>query len=84
MGIISTTQRVAYNVQVPHTEVIAMNPAMTHHIDPTTDHPHIEAHYHTTPETEVAHMQVHPANPQDDIHIGHTHTLVDHKANHIT
>ena len=57
---------------------------MTHHIDPTADHPHIETHHHTTPETEVTHIHIHPTNPQDKIHIGHTQTPADHKANHIT
>ena len=56
---------------------------MTLHIDHTTDHLHTEAH-HTTPEIEACHIYVHPANPHDEMHIGHTHTPVDHEANHIT
>ena len=57
---------------------------MIHHIIPTADHLHTEAHHHTTPETEVTHIHIHPTNPQDGIHIGHTHTPADHEANHIT
>ena len=84
IGIITTTPGVAHDTQVPHTGVIAIDPTITHHIDPTTDYPCTEAHHHTTPETKVAHIYIHPTNPQDKIHIGHTHTPVDHKANHIT
>ena len=82
--IIATIPGVAHNVQVPHTGVIAINPAMTQHINPTADHPCTEAHPHTTPETKVTHVCVHPTNPQEKIHIGHTWTPVDHEANHIT
>ena len=84
IGIIVTTPGVAHNAQVPQTEIIAINPAITHHIDPTTDHLHTEAHHHTTPETKVTHIHVHPTNPQDEIHIANTHTPADHEANHIT
>ena len=55
---------------------------MTHHIYHTADHPHTEAH-HTTPGIEATHIHVHPTNHQDKIHIGFTHTPVDHKANRI-
>ena len=83
IGIITTTTTgVAQDAQVPHTEVIAIDPAMTHHIDHTADHPHTEAH-HTTPEIEATHIHIHPTNPHDEIHIGQTHTPVGHKANHI-
>ena len=40
--IIAATPVVAHNAHAPHTEITAINPAMTHHTDPTTDHPHIE------------------------------------------
>ena len=83
IGIIATTPEVAHNAQIPHTGSIAINPAVTHHINPTTDHPHTEAH-HTTAEIEAIHIHVHPTNPQDEIHIGHTYTPVDHEGNHIT
>ena len=83
IGIIATTPGVAHNTHVPHTEVIPINPAMTHHIDPTTDHPHTEGSHHTTPEIEVNHIHIHPTKPQDKIHISHTRTPADHKANNI-
>ena len=85
IGIITntTTTGVAHDAQIPHTGVMAIDPAMTHHIDQTTDHPCIEAH-HITPEIEATHIHIHPTNPHDEIHIGHTHTPLDHKANYIT
>ena len=81
--IITTITGVAHNAQILHTGVIATDPAMTHHIDHTVDHPHTEAH-HTTPEIEAAHIHIHPTNHQDQIHTCCTHTPVDHKASHIT
>ena len=84
IGMIASTPGVAQYAQVPHTGVIAINPTITHHINPTADHPCTEAHHHTTPETEVTHVHVHPTYPQDEIYIGHTHTPADHVANHIT
>ena len=39
-GILATTPEVAHNAHIPHTEITAINPTMTHHIDPTADHPH--------------------------------------------
>ena len=83
IGIITTPTGVAHKAQIPHTGIITIDPTMTHHIDHTTEHLHIEAH-HTTPEIEATHIHVHPTNPHDKIHIGHTHTPVDHKVNHIT
>ena len=56
---------------------------MTLHIDHTTDHLHTEAHY-TTPEIEASHIHAHPTNPHNALHIGLTHTPVDHQVNHIT
>ena len=84
IGIIATTKEVAQDTQVPHTGVIAIDPTVTHHIDLTADHPHTEAHHHNTPETEAIHIHAHPTDPQDKIHVDHTHTPVEHKANHIT
>ena len=81
--IITTTTGVAHDAQIPHTGVMAINPAMTHHTDCTADHLQTEAH-HITPEIEATHIHVHPIYPHDKIHIGHTYTPVDHKANHIT
>ena len=58
---------------------------VTHHINHTTvSSMHTEPHHHTTPETEVTHVHIHPTYPQEETHIGHTHTPVDHEANHIT
>ena len=57
IGIFTTTTRVAHDAQIPHTGVIAINPALTHHIDHSTAHSYIEAH-HTTPEIEAAHIHV--------------------------
>ena len=37
-----------------------------------------------TPEIVVAHAHIHPTSHQDKIHLGHTHTPVDHEANHST
>ena len=84
IGIIATMPKVAHDAQVPHTGGIPIDPYMTHHIDHTTYHLHTEAHHHTAPETTATHIHVHPTNLQDEIHIGHTHTPVDHKANHAT
>ena len=83
IGIIATSQEAAHGAQVPHTRVIAIDPTVTHHIDHTADHPCTEPH-NTTPEIEATHIHIHPTNPDDKIHIGHTCTPVDHKANHIT
>ena len=83
IGVIATIPGVAHDTQIPHTGVIAINPTMTHHINLTADHLHTEAHHHTTPKTEVAHVHIHHTNPQDKIHIGHTHTPSDCIANHI-
>ena len=82
-GIIATTPEVAHNTKVPHTGVIVINPAMIHHINHTADHQCTETH-HTTAETEGTCVHIHPTNPQDEIHIGHTHTPADCEANHIT
>ena len=59
-GIIATTPEV---IHVPHAEIIAINPAMTHHIDPTTDHPHTEVPQPTAPEIKVDPTHIHPTNP---------------------
>ena len=74
IGIIRTNPGVAHNSHIPDTGVIATDPTVICHINPTTDHLHTEVHHHTTPETKVTHIHIHPINPQDEIHIGHTHT----------
>ena len=59
---------------IPHTGVIAIDLAMTLHIDHTADRPCTEAH-HTTPEIEAHHVHDHPTNPYDEIpHRSHMHT----------
>ena len=83
IGIITTITGVAHSAPVPHTRVIAIDLTMTLHIDHTTDHPCTEAH-HMTLEIEACCIHDHPTNPHNRIHIGHTHTPVDHKVNHIT
>ena len=83
-GIIATSPGVAHDTPVPYTGVTTIDPAGTHHIDPTTDHSHAEVHHPTTPEIEADPAHIHPTNPPVEIHIGHTHIPADHKANHIT
>ena len=83
IGIITIITGVAHDAPIPHTGVIAIHLAVTLHIDHTADHLHTEAH-HTTPEIEVCHVHTHPTNPHKRIHIGHNHTPVDYRANHIT
>ena len=82
--MITTTPEAVHIAPVPHTEVTAIDSTTTHHIDHTTDHPHTKAHPLTTPEIEVDHICIHPTIYQDEINVGHTHTPVDHEANHIT
>ena len=84
IGIITVTPGVAHGAHVPHIEITVNDPAMTHHTDLITDHPHIEVPLLTTPEIIVDHIHIHPTNPQGEFHIGHTHTPADHEANHTT
>ena len=81
-GIIATTPGLAHNTQVPHTGVIAFNPVATHHINPTTDHPHTEVPHPTTLEIKVDLTHVHPTNHPGEMCT--SCTPADHKANHIT
>ena len=78
-GIITITQGVAHDAQVPHTWVIVIDPTTTHHINPTADHLHTEVPLPTTPEIKVDHVHIHPTNPQDKSCIGHTSTPADQK-----
>ena len=66
-----------------HRSFIAIDLTVTLYIDHTTDQLHTEVH-HTTPEIEASCIHIHPTNLHDETHIGHTHTPVDHKPNHIT
>ena len=83
-GIIATTPEVAHNAHIPHTETTAIDPAVTHHTDPTTDHPHTEVPHPTTPEIEVDPPHVHPTNPPGEICTSLIHIPADHAANHTT
>ena len=60
-GIITTTPEVAHNAQALHTGVIVIDPTMIHYSNHTKDHQCIETH-HTTPETEVTHIHIHPTH----------------------
>ena len=80
--IITIITGVAFNASIPHTGVIAINLAMTLHIDHTAYHPCTEAH-HTIPEIEAYHVHAHPTNPHE-VHICHTQTPVEQEVNHIT
>ena len=46
--IIATTPGLTHNTRLPHTAVTVIDPAVTHHTDPITDHPHTEVPHHTT------------------------------------
>ena len=82
--VIATTPGVTHDAPVPCTGVIAIDPATTHHIDPTAGHQHTEVSHHTTPEIEVEYIHIHPTKPQDKICIGQAHIPADHEANNIT
>ena len=79
IAIITATPGVAQDAHPTHIEITAINPAMTHHTDHITDHPHIgsSSTYHLED-----HVHVHPTNLQGEISTGHIHILADHKANH--
>ena len=83
-GITATTPEVAYDVHAPHIEIKAIDLAMTHHTNPTADHPHTEVPQPTTPEIEVDPIQICPTNPPGEICTGHTHIPADHEPNHTT
>ena len=83
IGIIAIIIGVGHDTPIPHTGVIAIDLTVTPNIEYTADHPHTEAH-HTTPEIEACCVHVHPTNPHDKIHIGHTHPSVGHEVNLIT
>ena len=82
IGIITATPGVAHDAHAPHTEITAINPAMTHHTDLITDHPHTEVLQLTTPEIRVDHIHIHPTNIQGKICTGPIHISVIHKVNH--
>ena len=67
-----------------HTGVTAINPATTHHINHTADHPCTEVLHTITPEIKADPIHANSTNPPGEIHTDHTCTLVDHEVNHIT
>ena len=83
-GIIATTPELAHDAHTPHTKITAINPAITHYTDPTTDHPHTEVPQSTTPDVKVDPIHAHPTNPPGDMCTGHIHIPADHKASHST
>ena len=83
-GTTATTQEVAPDAHIPHTEITAINPTMTHHINPTADHPHTEVPWPTTPEIKVDPTHVHPTFPLGEIYTGLIHIPADHEAIHTT
>ena len=76
--IITTTPEAVQDAPVPHTGTTAIDLSATHHINHTIGHAHTEAHPHTTPEIEVAHVHVHPTGHQDKIQVGTTCTPANH------
>ena len=84
IGIFAVTPGIAHNAYTPHKGITVINHVTTHHCNLIAYHPHIEVPQLTTPEIIVDHIHVYPTNPQDKICIDHTHTPVDHEANHTT
>ena len=82
--ITATTPEVAHDAHAPHTEITAIDPATTHHINSTADHPHTEVPQPTTPEIKVDPAHIHSTNPPGEICTGHIHIPADHKATHTT
>ena len=82
IGIITATLEVAHNAHAPHVEITAINPAVTHHTNHITDHPHMEVLQLTTPEITVDHTHDHPTNLQGTTCTDHIHIPGDHEANH--
>ena len=83
-GIITTTPGVAHDADIPHTEITAIDPTMTNHTNPTTDHPHTENLQPTTPEIEADPTHIHLTNLPGEICAGNIPIPADHKANHTT
>ena len=54
IGIIPTT----HDGQVSHTGATAIDPAVTHHINPTTDCQHTGIPHDITPEIKVEHIHI--------------------------
>ena len=83
IGIIAATTVVAHDAHALPIEVTTINLAMTHHIDCTTDHPHIEVLNLSTPEMTVGHAHNHPTDIQGETtHTDQVHIPADNKANH--
>ena len=83
-GIITTTPDIAHDAHVPHTGIKAINSTVTHHNDPTTDHPHAEVPHPTTQEITVDPPHVHPTNPPGEICTCCIHIPADYTAHYTT
>ena len=56
------TIEAAQDNPIQHTEGTVTNPAMTHQISHTTNHPHTVAHQVTVLRTAVDHIHIHPTD----------------------
>ena len=65
------------------TDDMAIDLAMTHHINHNTDHPHIEALLVIDPEVIVGHIHNHPICLQDMNHVNQVHSSAGQGESHI-
>ena len=79
----AATTGAAHDSHASPIEVTAINPAMTHHTDHITDHPHIEVLQLTTPEIAVDYTYYHSTNLQGETHTDQVHIPTDYVVNHI-
>ena len=92
IGIITIITGVAHQIPlkspgIPHNRSYGHQPC--HDLTVNTPHrPHCRSSAHRSSSyhsrDRSLSCQVHHTNPHDETHIGHTHTPVDHEANHIT
>ena len=80
-GIDAATTGAAHNNCTPPIEAAATDPAVTHHINHITDHPHIEVLQLINPENAVDHDHNHPTDLQGRTHTKQVHIPTDHKEN---
>ena len=73
---------VAHNDCAPHIEATATDLTVTHHIDHTADHSHIEVLQPTNPGITVDHIPNHPTNLQGRTHTDQVCFPADHEENH--
>ena len=79
IGIITTITEVAHNAQALHMGVTTIDPAMTHHINHTTD---VQLFIPFKRSKSLMFMPI--LQILDEIHTGLTQTPIDHEANPIT